>query len=269
MSEKIHPLAQIDRRARLGPDVSIGAFAIVGPDVELDSGAIVHPHAIVDGNTTIGPDCEIFPFAAVGLRPQDKKYDGSKTRLIVGAKTIIREGATLQPGTVQGGGVTRVGGGCLVMAYAHVAHDCSIGDRVILANATQIAGHCTIEDDAILGGVTTVHQFVRIGHRAITGASSRVVKDVPPYFLADGHPARLFGPNTVGLRRAGISSEARLALKRAYKDIFVRGSFRAGLDQVEARAETDEVKEVCAFLRASQRGVTPASRRRAKEDDEG
>ncbi|MBI2377516.1 MAG: acyl-ACP--UDP-N-acetylglucosamine O-acyltransferase [Deltaproteobacteria bacterium] len=250
----------------LADHVRIGPFAVVGDGVELGDSVVVHSHAVIDGHTRIGDGAEIFPFAAVGLKPQDKKYAGEVTWLEVGSRTVIREGATLQPGTSGGGGITRVGSDCLIMAYCHVAHDCSVGDRVIMANATQLAGHCTIEDDAILGGVTTVHQFVRIGHRAITGASARVVMDVPPYTTADGHPARLFGLNTIGLKRAGMGPEARAALKRAYRRIFVTGPLRAALDEVEGAAETEEVRRLCAFLRSSQRGVTPASKRRAAGD---
>jgi UDP-N-acetylglucosamine acyltransferase len=223
---------------------------------------VLHPHAIVDGHTTLGPGVEVFPGAAVGLRPQDLKYDGSPTRLIIGARTVIRECVTIQPGTSgAGAGLTTVGEGCLIMAYAHVAHDCVIGDGVIIANGAQIAGHCVVEDRAILGGLTGLHQFVRVGTQAITGAQSRVQKDVPPYTLADGHPARLFGLNVVGLRRAKMPAETILALKRAYQAIFLRGPFREALAEVEAAAACPEVARLCAFLRASSRGCTRASRR--------
>ncbi|MCK6550052.1 acyl-ACP--UDP-N-acetylglucosamine O-acyltransferase [Myxococcota bacterium] len=268
---EIHATAIVAPGAKLGVGVKIGPYAIVGADVELGDGAILHPHAIVDGHTVLGAGVEVFPGAAVGLKPQDKKYDGSPTRLIVGAQTVIRECATLQPGTVggRGTGVTTVGAGCLIMAYSHVAHDCVVGDGVIMANATQIAGHCTIEDFAILGGVTTVHQFVRIGTRAITGASTRVVQDVPPYMTADGHPAKLRGLNLVGLKRAKMSKDAILALKRAYKALFLRGRYRDALTELETSAahEHPEVAQLCAFLRATERGVTRAPSRRRADDD--
>lgn len=271
---QLHATAIVAPGAKLGVGVNVGPYAIVGPHVELGDGVILHAHAVVDGHTTLGAGVEVFPGAAVGLKPQDKKYDGSPTRLLVGARTIIRECATLQPGTSggRGTGVTTVGAGCLIMAYSHVAHDCVVGDGVVMANATQIAGHCTIEDFAILGGVTTVHQFVRIGTRAITGASTRVLQDVPPYMTADGHPAKLRGLNLVGLKRAKLSKDAILALKRAYKALFLRGRYRDALTELEATlaVEHPEVARLCAFLRTTERGVTRApSRRRAAGDEAG
>lgn len=259
--EDIHPAAIVSAQARLGRGVKVGPFAIVGPHVTLGDGVLLHPHAIVDGHTTLGAGVEVFPNAAVGLRPQDLKYDGAPTELIVGARTVIRECATLQPGTTGGGGKTTVGADCLIMAYSHVAHDCQVGDRVIMANATQLAGHVTVEDGAILGGLTGVHQFVRIGRRAITGAQTRVKQDIPPFVMADGHPAQLFGLNVIGLKRAGLSSEAIRALKRAYKQIFVRpGAWQDKISEVAATpGATPEVLELCAFLLKSERGVTRAS----------
>lgn len=259
----IHALAVVDPSARLGEGVRIGPFAVIGPDVVLEDGVVIHPHAVVDGHTTLQAGVEVFPQASVGLRPQDLKYDGAPTRLIVGPRTVIRECATLQPGSAEGG-VTRVGADCLIMAYCHVAHDCIVGDHVVMANATQIAGHCVIEDFVVLGGVTTVHQFVRIGTRAITGASARVIQDIPPYTMADGHPARLIGLNRVGLERAGLSPETRLALKRAFRALFLRGAYQDALRELEGAPSEScaEVARLCRFLRTSERGVSRA--RRAK-----
>lgn len=265
MSPRVHPSAVVHPEAQLGADVEVGPFCVVGQNVVLGDRVKLHSHAVVDGHTTLAEEVEVYPFAAVGLRPQDKKYDGTRTTLEVGARTIIRESATLQPGSVgEGNGETTVGADCLLMAYTHVAHDCVVGDGVIMANATQVAGHCTIEDYAILGGVTTVHQFVRIGTRAITGASTRVVMDVPPFMTADGHPAGLVGLNSVGLDRGGYSAEAKAALKRAYRALFVRGPYAEALDALEAgEAEAHaEVAQLCCFLRASQRGVTRARKRK-------
>jgi UDP-N-acetylglucosamine acyltransferase len=263
MATRVHPSAVVDPGAVLGEGVEIGPFAIVGPHVVLGDGVKLWPHAVLDGHTTLGEGCEVYPGACVGLPPQDKKYDGSPTRLEIGARTIIREHATLQPGTVTGIGETRVGADCLIMAYCHVAHDCVVGDGVIMANATQLAGHVTVEDFVILGGVTTVHQFVRIGTRAFTGAATRVVQDLPPYTTADGHPAGLVGLNTVGLQRAGFTAEAVRALKTTYKEIFVRGPFREGIERVESglAAEHPEVRGFVDFLRASERGVTRARKK--------
>lgn len=258
---QIHPTAIVGDGAQFGAGVQVGPYAIIGGNVELGDGVIVHPHAIIDGHTTLGDGVEVFPGAAVGLPPQDKKYDGSPTKLIVGARTVLREYCTLQPGTVGTGcGETRVGADGLIMAYVHIAHDCVVGDNVILANATQIAGHVTIEDYAILGGVTTVHQFCRIGAHAITGAATRVVQDVPPFMTADGHPAKLFGLNKVGLDRRGFGKDAIAALKTAYKTIFVRSGYSDGLAVVESELalEHPEVDQLCRFLRESRRGVTRA-----------
>jgi len=252
----IHASAIVHPGARLGSGVRVGPFSIVGEHVVIGDGAILHPHAIFDGHTTLGENVEIFPGASVGLKPQDLKYDGALTTLTIGARTIIRECATLQPGTTGGGGVTTVGSDCLVMAYSHVAHDCRVGNHVIMANVTQLAGHVTIDDHVILGGLTNVHQFVRVGRRAFTGAATRVMQDLPPFTTADGHPAKLFGLNVVGLKRAGWSAETIRAVKQAYRRIFVRGPYAAALTEVEAAAEVPEVIELCAFLRASTRGVT-------------
>ena len=254
----IHPTALVHPEAQLGAGVTVGPFSIVGPHVRLLDGVRLHGHVVVEGHTTLHDDVEVYPFAAVGLPPQDRKYDGSATTLVVGARTVIRESATLQPGSVGPGcGETTVGADCLLMAYTHVAHDCVVGDGVIMANATQIAGHCVIEDFAILGGVTTVHQFVRVGTRAITGASARVQQDVPPFTMADGHPAGLVGLTAVGLERAGVPAEARAALKRAFRALFVRGPYAEALSELERGlgAQPKEVATLVRFLSASQRGV--------------
>lgn len=265
MSEtKIHELAVVDERAELGAGVEVGPFSVIGPNVKIGDGSIIHPNVVIDGYTTLGANVEVFPGAAVGLKPQDLKFDGTKTTLEVGDRTVIRECATLQPGSVGPNcGETKVGSDCLIMAYAHVAHDCIVGNRVIMANATQIAGHCTIEDHVILGGVTTVHQFVRIGTRAFTGASTRVVMDIPPYMTADGHPARLVGLNSVGLDRAGMDAGARRAIKNAFKALFLRGPYAEKLAELEdsLAKEHEEIDRLCRFLRGSERGVTRARKK--------
>ncbi len=264
MSSAIHPTAIVDPGARLGAGVRIGPYAIVGAHVVLGDGVVLHPHAIVDGHTTLGEGVEVYPGACVGLRPQDKKYDGSPTTLEVGARTVIRECATLQPGTVGGGGKTVVGTDGLIMAYCHVAHDCVVGNGVTMANAVQLAGHVTVEDFVILGGLSNVHQFCRIGTRVITGAATRVLQDVPPYTMADGHPAVLHGLNKVGLERAKMPAETITAIKKAYRRIFVRGPYAEGLAEVEATlaAEVPEVARLCSFLRTSARGVTRGQHRK-------
>ena len=208
---------------------------------------------------TRGDGFGMFPGAAIGLEPQDRKYDGSPTKLVVGARTVLRECCTLQPGTRETGNeITQVGSDCLIMAYCHVAHDCVLGDNYIVANGTQLAGHVTIEDHVILGGLTSVHQFVRVGTRAMTGASSRVLKDIPPYVTADGHPAQLIGLNTVGLKRAGFSAHVIREIKNAYKSIFLRGPFRMAVDQLtqDLGESCDEVQNFVKFMNSSERGVT-------------
>lgn len=263
MSLAIHPTAIVDPGARLGAGVRIGPYAIVGANVVMGDGVVLHPHAIVDGHTTLGEGVEVFPGACVGLRPQDKKYEGSPTTLEIGARTVIRECATLQPGTVGGLGKTVVGTDGLIMAYCHVAHDCVVGNGVIMANAVQLAGHVTVEDFVILGGLSNVHQFCRIGTRVITGAATRVMQDVPPYTMADGHPAVLHGLNKIGLERAKYPAETIAAIKKAYRRIFVRGPYAEGLLDVEATLATEvpEVASFCRFLRTSARGVTRGQRR--------
>lgn len=271
MSETfIHPTAVVDPGARLGQGVNVGPYAILGPHVVVGDGCTIHPHAVVDGHTTLGEKVEIFPFAAVGLKPQDLKYDGSPTKLLIGDRTVIREFTTLQPGTLgRGTGVTKIGRDCLIMAYCHVAHDCEVGDKVIMVNASQLGGHVIVEDAVLLGGVTTVHQFTRIGTRAITGASTRVVMDIPPYTMADGHPAELHGLNSIGLKRAGVPEPTRRALKRAFRALFREDRYKEALAELESSLakEVPEVDHLCRFLRASTRGVTRAPRHGAVAEE--
>lgn len=263
MSSKIHPSAVVAPTARIGEDVTIGPFSVIGPNVEIGAGAIIYPHTTIDGHTRLGPNVQVFPGASIGLAPQDLKYDGSPTRLEIGARTVLRECVTAQPGTKGTGlGVTTIGSDCLIMAYSHVAHDCTIGNSVIVANATQMGGHVTVEDNVVLGGATTIHQFTRVGTRAITGAAARVQQDVPPYMLADGQPARLYGLNRVGLRRAELSTETVSALKRAYSHIFIRGPWAEALKE-EAASEHEEVRRLCRFISESKRGVMRAFSKRA------
>lgn len=259
---QIHPTAVVDPRAELGRGIQVGPFAVIGPRVTVHDGCTIHAHAIVDGRTELGPEVEVYPKAVLGMVPQDLKFDGRPGRLAVGAGTIIRECATLHVGSRGDERLTSLGAGCLVMAYSHVAHDCVVGDRVVMANATQIAGHCEIGAGAVLGGATTVHQHCRIGTRAMTGASSRIQLDVPPYCVADGHPARLFGLNTVGLRRDGWRADDLRILKDAYRALFRQGRYRAALVELRAAPPSAEVALLCAFLSSTTRGVTRARRRR-------
>ncbi len=258
---RIHPSALVDPEADLAPDVEIGPFCVVGPKVVLREGARLKSHVVLQGRTILGPKVEVFPFACLGLPPQDRKFDGSETVLQVGARTVIREYVSMQPGS-QKGGVTQVGEDALIMAYCHVAHDCRVGDHVVMANACQLAGHVSVGDRAFLGGVTTVHQFVRIGELAMTGSSTRIVQDVPPFMTAVGNPAYLAGPNKVGLQRAGFSDELRRHIKRSFVEIFRGGRRQAAVARIESELapSTPEIARLCEFIKSSQRGVTGAKR---------
>ncbi|HUG41053.1 MAG TPA: acyl-ACP--UDP-N-acetylglucosamine O-acyltransferase [Longimicrobiales bacterium] len=252
----IHPSALIHDAAELGPDVSVGPWTIIGPGVAIGAGTTVGPHVLIERDTVIGRDCRIHHGAVLGTDPQDLKFEDEVTQLVVGDRTVIREYATLNRGT-GASGRTAVGADCMLMAYVHVAHDCHIGDHVILSNAVNMGGHVTIGDWAIVGGLTPIHQFVRIGTHAFVGGASRVSKDVPPYVRAAGSPMELSGLNSVGLRRRGFSDEVRLELKRAYRLFFAS---EHNVSQALERARTElsalpEVETFIAFVEESERGV--------------
>lgn len=255
---RIHPTAIVDPDAELGDGVEIGPYAIVGPQVRIGAGTTVGPHALIEKLTVVGEGCRIAKSAVLGTDPQDLKFGGEETWLRVGARTTIREFATLNRGT-HANGETVVGDDCLLMAYTHVAHDCILGNGVILSNAVNMAGHVEIDDHAIVGGVTPIHQFVRIGTHAFIGGGSRIPQDVPPFARAAGSPAQLYGLNSVGLERRGFSAEARAALKMAYRLVFnTKGvTIRQGLDRAYAEVEQlPEVRTFLDFIRDSERGVT-------------
>ncbi|MGH7480637.1 MAG: acyl-ACP--UDP-N-acetylglucosamine O-acyltransferase [Longimicrobiales bacterium] len=253
---RVHPTAIVDDTAELGAGVSIEPYAIVGPRVVLGAGTRVGPHALIERDTQIGERCVIHNGAVLGTDPQDLKFSGEDTTLVVGDRTVIREYATLNRGTSDRGS-TEVGSDCLLMAYSHVAHDCVIGDHVILSNAVNMGGHVTIGDWAIVGGLTPIHQFVRIGRHAFVGGASRVQKDVPPYVRAAGSPLELHGLNSVGLQRRGIAEEVRRELKRAYRLVFRSGlNVSQALERAEAELEPlDEVRHFLVFIGESERGV--------------
>lgn len=252
----LHPTALVDPGAELGADVEIGPYCIVGPNVRLGDGVRLLSHVVVAGHTTLGARCEAHPFASIGGKTQDLKYRGGAPRLEVGAGTVIRESATLNCAT-DDGGVTRVGSRCLMMAYSHVAHDCVVGDEVILANCVALAGHVTVEDQAILGGLSAVHQFVRVGRLSITGGCTKVIQDVPPYMMADGSPARIPSPNLTGLKRRGVGEAAQRQLKQAHRLLYREG---LSTSQALARMEREldpgpEVNHLLEFIRGSERGI--------------
>lgn len=252
----IHPTAVVDPAAELAPAVQVGPYAIIGPNVFVGERTQVGPHAYLARDTEIGPDCVIGKGAVLGTDPQDLKYEGEETRLVVGARTTVREFATLNRGT-RASGLTRVGDDCLIMAYAHVAHDCVIGNHVILANAVQMGGHVQIGDWAIVGGLCALHQFIRIGTHAMLGGASRVPKDIPPFTRAAGHPCRLYGLNSVGLQRRGFSEEARRDLKRAYRALFAsHANLSQAIETLRRSPLSPEVERLVAFVESSERGVT-------------
>jgi len=257
MANHIHSSAVVDSAAELGEGVTIGPFCTVGPNVRLGDGVTLRSHVSVDGHTTLGKECEVWPFASLGGKTQDLKYKGGAPKLIVGDQVVIRECATLNCATGDGD-ETRVGSNCLIMAYCHVAHDCLVGERVIMANNATLAGHVTIEEDAILGGMAGVHQFVHIGRMCILGGMARALKDVPPYMMADGDPIKIFGPNKVGLARHGVTPETQKLLKQAYKIVYRTDLMTAkALDRIEAELKpVPELVNFVAFIRKSERGIT-------------
>jgi UDP-N-acetylglucosamine acyltransferase len=253
----IHPTAIVAAGAELAPDVSIDAYAIIGSRVRLGAGTTVGPHVVVEGNTTIGARNRIFQFASIGAEPQDLKYHGEDSALIIGDDNRIREFCTLQPGTEGGGMVTKIGNGNLLMNYSHIAHDCILGDRIVVANGVQLGGHVIIEDGAVLGALAGIHQFVRIGESALVGAGSMVSQDVPPFCNATGDRATLHGLNSLGLKRRGMSDETVASVKRAYRIMF-QSNLRTAEAIARVRAEVPGVPEVerfVAFIEKSERGI--------------
>lgn len=253
----IHSTALIHPAARLGAEVSVGAYSIIGEHVEIGAGTRIGPHAVITGHTRIGENNRIFQFVSLGEEPQDKKYAGEPTRLVMGDNNVIREFCTFNTGTVQDAGVTRIGNDNWVMAYVHVAHDCVIGDHCIFANNASLAGHVNVQDYAILGGFTGVHQFCRVGAHVITGIASVIRQDIPPYFTVAGSPAAPHGINSEGLKRRGYSSEALSAIKRAYKTLYKSGlGLSDAQSAIAAEAEAHpELKLLADFLAVSGRGI--------------
>lgn len=251
-SAQVHASAIIENGAEIGPDVRIGPFCVVGSKVRLDKGVELKSHAVVTGDTEIGEGSIIFSFANVGEIPQDLKFAGEETRLIVGARNRIREGVTMNTGTEGGGGVTRVGDDNLFMTGAHVGHDVQVGNRVVVANQSAFAGHCVIGDDVIIGGLSGVHQFVRIGKGAIIGAVTMVTNDVIPYGLVQGPRGVLDGLNLVGLKRSGVARADITALRAAYQALTQgEGAFQDRARRLASETSSDYVREVVDFVLAA------------------
>jgi len=249
--------AVIDPSAELDEGVSVGAFSIIGPGVQVGRGTTIGPHVVIQGPTTIGTDNHVFQFASIGEMPQDKKYGGEPTRLEIGDRNVIREYVTMNRGTVQDQGVTRVGSDNLFMAYVHVAHDCLVGNHVIMANGATLAGHVTLEDYVILGGFTLVHQFCIVGRHAFTAMGSAISKDVPPYLIVGGSPAEPRGINQEGLRRRGFSDDELRKLRDAYKKLYMSGlRLEEAREALEAMAgDAPVMKPLVEFLARSKRSI--------------
>ena len=254
----VHPTAIIHPKARLGEGVAVGPYTVIDEHVTIGAHTRIGAHCVIEGRTTIGSECQVFTGAVIGSIPQDLKYRGEESYLVIGDRNKIREYVTINPGTEGGGGKTVLGSDCLLMAYAHVAHDCVVGDQVIIANSAALAGHITVEDRAVIGGLVGIHQFVRVGTLAIIGGCSRVVQDIPPYSTCVGYPATVFGLNNEGLRRAGISEEAKRRLRHTFRVLFhSKLSMSHALKQVETDADhCPEVRHLVTFIRDSKRGVT-------------
>ena len=253
----VDPRAVIDPKAKIADSVSVGPFSVIGPDVEIDEGTTIGPHVVINGPTSIGKDNQIFQFASIGEVPQDKKFHGENSRLLIGDRNTIREFVTIHRGTEDGGGETRIGNDNWLMAYIHIAHDCIVGNNTIFSNGASLAGHVTVDDFAILGGFTLVHQFCCIGKHAFCGMGTAVGKDVPPYVIVNGNPAHPHGINTEGLKRHGFSKDTIRDIREAYKIIY-----RSNLTTEEAKPKLTELAVSCKeiqfmidFLERSMRGI--------------
>ena len=256
-SNLIHATAIVDKRARLGAKVSVGPYTVIDGDVEVGEGTTIGAHNVITGHTKIGRDNRIFHFCSIGEANQDKKYKGEPTRLEIGDRNTIREYCSINRGTVQEQGVTRIGSDNWIMAYVHIAHDCNVGDNTVFANNATLAGHVDIGDFTVLGGFVGVHQFVKVGAHVMAGISAVITQDVPPYLTIAGNPTAPFGINAEGLKRRGFTPESIAALKRAYKTLY-----KSGLSLAEAKAElhkqaadAPEVGAFAEFLETSTRGI--------------
>ena len=253
----VHETARIDPAAVIGEGTTVGPYSVIGPEVVLGRNCVVGPHVVIGGPATFGARNRFFPFACLGMDPQDLKYRGERTTLEAGDDNVFREGVTVHRGTAGGGGVTRLGSGNLLMAQTHVAHDCRVGSGVIFANAATLAGHVTVEDGATVGAFSGVHQFCRIGQHAYIGGYSVITQDALPYVLTVGNRARSYGINVIGLERKKFPAETVQALRQAYRALFrAHQPLAASLDRLEEeRGGVPEVAYLVRFVRGSQRGV--------------
>ena len=258
MNEKIeiHPSANVHPKAKLGRGISIGPYCVIGENVTIGANTILSSFCVIDGDTRIGKRCKIFTGAVIGSAPQDLKYKGEHTKVIIGDENVIREYVTINLGTGEKG-KTVIGNNNLLMAYSHVAHDCVIENGVVIANAGTLAGHVTVESKAIIGGISAIHQFSRVGKMAIIGGCSKIIQDVPPFSIVDGHPAKVYGINSIGLKRAKIAQKSIARLKTAYKIMFkMKLSTSTALRRIKKEVPKDMyVKYLIEFIKNSNRGV--------------
>lgn len=254
---EIHPSAVIHPGAEIGKEVKIGPYTVVGEHVRIGDRTVIESHVVIDGWTEIGTDCKIYPFSTIGTPPQDLSYKGEETRVSIGDYNIIRECTTIHRGTKKGNGITVVGSYNYIMAYAHIAHDCIIGNHIIMANAASLGGHITVEDFAVIGGLTGIHQFVRIGMYAMVGACSAVSLDVPPFVRAVGNRAQLYGLNITGLKRHGFSHERIEDIKKAYNILFrLKLPLKEALKRLEEELSgSEDVKKMIEFIKGTKRGI--------------
>ena len=250
----IHKTAIIDREARISENVQIGPYCIVGPKVKIGSNSKLHSHVNIVGNTSIGVNNEIFPFTSIGTPPQDLKYKGEENSLIIGDNNKLREYVNINPGTEQGGTITKIGNNNLFMVYCHVAHDCNIKDNVVLANNVQVGGHVLIQNNAIVGGSCAIHQFSRIGQSAMIGGMTGVLSDVIPFGLSLGNRNNLVGLNLIGLRRAGISNEDIKIMQSSYEIIFKTSNFRINIENLDQKQKDNKyVKSIIEFINSDKK----------------
>ncbi|MFD2755556.1 acyl-ACP--UDP-N-acetylglucosamine O-acyltransferase [Comamonas terrae] len=260
-SSLIHPTAVIDPAAQLDSSVSVGPYAVIGPKVRIGANTSVGAHCVIEGDTTLGRDNQVFQFASLGAQPQDKKYAGEPTRLVIGDRNTIREFCTFNTGTVQDRGETTIGSDNWIMAYVHIAHDCIVGNNTILANNATLAGHVHVDDWVILGGLTGVHQFTHIGAHAMAGFASHISQDVPPFMMVDGNPLAVRGFNAEGLRRRGFSAVRVAAVKQMHKLLYRQGLTLDAATAAIAGLKSDmpealqDIERMQAFLAASTRGI--------------
>ncbi|MDD5482555.1 MAG: acyl-ACP--UDP-N-acetylglucosamine O-acyltransferase [Kiritimatiellae bacterium] len=252
----IHPTAIVQKGAEIDAEVAVGPYCVIGPHVKIGRETKIMGHVYLDGWTTIGPQCVIFPFASIGTQTQDLKYKGGITFVEIGEKTTLREYVTVNSGTNEGD-VTRVGARCHIMAYSHVAHQCLIGNEVIISNAGTLAGHVVVEDGAIIGGLCGIHQFVRVGRMCIIGGCSKANQDIAPFMMADGNPAAIHGLNTVGLQRRNVPPETQNTLKKAHRIIFRQNlTVQQALEKIKKElSPCPELEHLTAFIASSERGI--------------